>query len=107
VLRTFFTLYVSWISIFMSTLSKHILSEYHSLLYTDIKLYGWNVISEVRQRDFEVCENQVHKGGKIRKVLTEVKWREFAVQRISSISKNRGWKVISEVKVIWSGVQIS
>jgi hypothetical protein len=67
VLRTFLTLYASWISIFVSILSKHILSEYHSILYTDINLYGYNVISEVRWRDFEVRENQVHTGRRLGK----------------------------------------
>ena len=32
-----------------------------------IKLYGWNVISEERWRDFEVCENQVHTGRRLGK----------------------------------------
>jgi hypothetical protein len=31
-------------------------------------------------------------------VLSEVKCREFEVRSKSSISKNRDWKVISEVK---------
>jgi hypothetical protein len=33
----------------------------------------------------------------VRKVLSEVKWNDFEVRRRTSISKNRGWKVISEV----------
>jgi hypothetical protein len=35
---------------------------------------------------------------KVRKVLNEVKWRDFEVWRKSNISKNRVWKEVSEVK---------
>lgn len=58
--------------------------------------WGWNVISEVNgfwcAGKLNIC------GEKIRKVLSEVKWRDFEVRRRSSTSKYRGWKVLSEVK---------
>jgi hypothetical protein len=38
---------------------------------------------------------------RVRKVMSEVKWREFEVRRKSSISWKRGWIVICEVKWFW------
>lgn len=45
-------------------------------------------------------------GDKVRKVLTEVKGREFAIRLKLSISKDRGSKVISEVRGICSTEEI-
>jgi len=51
-----------------------------------------------------VQENQVYTRRRLGK-LSEVKLRDFEVRRTSSISKNRGCKVISEVK--WGEDQLN
>ena len=48
----------------------------------------------VKWREFEVRKNQACKGRRLGEC--QVKWREFDLQRKSRISKNRGWKVISD-----------